>query len=82
MWKKAAQNTIELEHVDSTWATHTFTEVSVVWDFAFLFYIAFATLAVLNVITGEKPAKGLMEKSLCEALFCLQSGCKPWKTIW
>jgi len=26
--------------------------VSVVWDFAFLFYIAFATLAVLNVITG------------------------------
>lgn len=26
--------------------------VSVVWDFMFLFYIAFATLAVLNVITG------------------------------
>ena len=52
-----------------------------VWDFAFLFYIAFATLAVLNVITGEKLA-GLMKKSLCEALFCFESGSKPWKAIW
>ena len=30
----------------------------------------------------EKPAKVLMKESLCEALFCLESGSKLWKAIW
>ena len=30
----------------------------------------------------EKPAKVLMKESLCEALFCLESGSKLWKSIW
>ena len=30
----------------------------------------------------EKPAKVLMKESLCEALFCLESGSKLWKSKW
>ena len=30
----------------------------------------------------EKPAKVLMKESLGEALFCLESGSKLWKSIW
>ena len=30
----------------------------------------------------EKLAKVLMKESLCEALFCLESGSKLWKAIW
>ncbi len=30
----------------------------------------------------EKPAKVLMKEYLWEALFCLESGSKPWKAIW
>ena len=30
----------------------------------------------------QKYAKVLMKKSLCEALFCFESGSKPWKAIW
>ena len=30
----------------------------------------------------EKLAKVLMKESLCEALFCLESGSKLWKSIW
>ena len=40
--------------------------------------------AWVGVCVGEdeKLAKVLMKESVCEALFCLESGSKLWKSIW
>jgi len=44
-FRKFASEAQPSDCVDATWPA-TLAEVSVVWDFMFLFYIAFATLAV------------------------------------